>query len=77
MQAATLTPGEVADDLLLVTPLEVEAADVGTALHFELAHGEDIGTVRNRCEHRLGVVQALTGLVHRCDLHCRADHDFA
>jgi hypothetical protein len=35
VQAPALAAGEVADDLLLVAALEVEAADVGAAGHFE------------------------------------------
>jgi hypothetical protein len=41
------------------SPGEVEAADVGTVLHFRRARSEDIGTVRNLCLEPPGARQTL------------------
>ena len=60
MQAPALTAGQVADFLLLVCALEVKATDVGTALHFEAAHGENVGPARHVFPHRFVVFQRLT-----------------
>jgi hypothetical protein len=57
--AISVLAGELADDLLLVAALEVEAPDVGAARHLEAADGEDVGAVRDGLEHGLVVREPL------------------
>ena len=57
VQPAALAAGEVADQLLLVVALEVEAAEVGAAGHHELADDEDVEAARDVLPHRLVVLE--------------------
>ena len=70
-------PDSVADDLLLVAALEVEAAQVGARRHLEAADGQDVLTVGDRLPHGLVVGQRLARLVDDRELRGVADRDLA
>ena len=63
--------------LLLVTTLEVEAADVGARRRLITAHRQDVGAVRDFFEHGLVGGQCIAALVHVSQLDRRADLDGA
>ena len=52
MQPAALAARQLADDLLLVAALEVEAAEVGARRHLELADGQDVLAAGDRPPRR-------------------------
>ena len=45
MQTASFTTGKMADFLLLVASLEIEASQIGAGRHFEASDGNQVGTV--------------------------------
>ncbi len=47
MKTSAFTTGQITNDLLLISALEVESADIRTARHFELTYLENIQTVRD------------------------------
>jgi hypothetical protein len=57
VQTAAFTTGQVADDLLLVAALEVEAAQVGARRHFEAADAQDVGAAGHVFKHGLGIAE--------------------
>eukprot|EP01132_Coremiostelium_polycephalum_P011819 gene11818-biopygen4574 len=77
MHAVTLTTGEIADLLLLVAALEVEATHVGARRDFVVADTDLVGTVGNLLEHRLAAVEVVAALVNASQLHGFADFDGA
>ncbi|KAF1049442.1 MAG: hypothetical protein GAK34_02062 [Delftia tsuruhatensis] len=77
VQAAALAAGEVADLLLLVLSVEVEAACVGARGHLELADVDDVQPARDVFPHRLVVGQRVTRLLHIGHLDRLAHDDFA
>src|SRR5256885_1453586 len=77
VQAAALAAGEVADLLLLVLAVEVEAARVGTRSHLELADVDDVQPARDVFPRRLVVGQRVTRLFHIGHLDRLAHDDFA
>ena len=77
VQPAALAAGELADLLLLVGALEVEAAEVGARGHLELADGEDVGAAGDVLPHRLVALERVARLVDVGHLHRRPDRDLA
>ena len=77
MQAAALAAGKLADPLLLIGPLEVEAADIGACRRFVPADSEHVGTTRDFLENGLLAIQAIAALVDVGELDRAADLDFA
>ena len=77
MQTTALAAREGAHELLLVAPLEVEAADVGAARHLELADLQNVVAFRNGFEHGLVVRERIAHLIDRGDAHGLADLDRA
>jgi ABC-type multidrug transport system ATPase subunit len=73
VQAAAFAAGEHADFLLLVAALEVEAAQIGAAGHFELADGEDVGAVGHVFKDGFVAFQAFAALFDKGHLHGLAD----
>ncbi|MNX62780.1 hypothetical protein D3C86_937570 [compost metagenome] len=64
VQTAALATGELADPLLLIGALEVEATYVGTARELVVADAQYVLTVGDLFEHRLLVVHAVAELIH-------------
>src|SRR5476651_1159329 len=77
VQATTLTTGQVLDELLLIAALEVETPHVGARRDFVVADTDHIGTIGNRLEHRLAVIQVVAALVNARQLYGFADFDAA
>ncbi|CAJ7141519.1 Uncharacterised protein [Burkholderia pseudomallei] len=77
VQAAAFAAGQVADDLLLVAALEVEAADVRARRRLVPADRQHVGAARDFLEHRLRAVERIAALVDVRELHRRPQHDFA
>ena len=75
MQPAALAAGKLADVLLLVAALEVEAAEVGARRHLELADGEDVLAAGDRLPRGLVVGQRFARLVDDGELRRMADDD--
>ena len=57
--------------------LEVEAANVGAALHLEAADLQDVGAAGDVLPHRFVVLQVLARLIDEGHLHRVADDDLA
>ncbi len=77
VQAATLTTGQILDELLLVAALEVEAADVAARRHLVVADLDHVESVGHRFPHGLAAVQVVAALIHAGQLHGIADLDAA
>src|SRR5690606_25253119 len=69
VQTVALTTGQVLDALLLVAALEVEATEVSTRRHLEIADLEDIKAAGYLFPHRLVAVEILAALVDEGQLH--------
>ena len=76
VQAVALTTGQVANPLLLVAALEVEAANVGSRRRLVVAHLDDIVAVREFLPDGFAAVQ-ISHLVHVGQFHGFADGDVA
>ena len=77
VQAATLTTGEVLDELLLVGALEVEATDVTARRHLVTADLDHVEAIGNLLPYGLVAVEVVAALVDAGDLHGFADLDGA
>src|SRR5207342_2898909 len=77
VQAAALTTGERADQLLLVGALEVEAADVGARLDLDLADGDDVRAAGHFLPDVLVALELFARLVDIGHFHGVADVHFA
>ena len=77
VQAVALAPGQVADPLLLVAALEVEAAQVGAAGHLVVADAQNVVAVGHLFPDGLVGVQVLAALVHVGQVHGVAHLDVA
>src|SRR5436190_19094868 len=77
MQAPPLAAGKIADQLLLVVALEVEAAEVSARWHHELADDEVVEAAGNVLPDGLIVLEVLAALLDERHLRGRADLDGA
>jgi hypothetical protein len=77
VQATALAARELADALLLIAALEVEAADVGAGRSFIAADGEQLGTAGDLLENGLVAVETIAALVDVGQLDGVADLDLA
>ena len=75
MYAISLTAGQQADFLLLVSAAEIEAADILTRRRLKFADLDQILSARNFLPDRLVVVEIFSRLVDACDLHTFAEAD--
>src|SRR5450830_1350088 len=77
MQTAAFTAGQIANDLLLITALEIEATKIGTRRHFKTADGQNICTVGDVFKHGLGVTQIFTRLINQRNPYRRTQYQLA
>ncbi len=73
MKTSAFTTGQITNDLLLISALEVESADIRTARHFELTYLENIQTVRDCFPNSLIVRERLSCLSDGANLNCRTN----
>src|SRR5690554_6282679 len=76
MQAATLTTGQILDELLLIRALEVETANIAARGNLVVADANHVLPVRNLLPHGLVAIQIVAVLIHAGYLHGFAQHDF-
>src|SRR6266550_2438673 len=77
MQSPALAAGKLADGLLLIGTLEIEAAQISARWHLETADGQNVLSAGNRFPRRLVVGQRLARLVDNGQLYGRTDDDLA
>src|SRR6516164_5624806 len=77
MQPTAFSAGELTDDLLLIRPLEVEAAEVRARRHLEAADGQDVLPAGDCLPGGLVVRQRLARLIDDGELDCVTDRDLA
>ena len=76
METSAFTARERSDDLLLISALEVEAAEISTARHLKLTDFQNVQTVGNRFPNGLVVRERFSGLRNRAEFDGRSDIDF-
>src|ERR1700678_4657349 len=77
MHAVALAAGELADLLLLVRALEVERADIGSAIHLALAERDEVVAAGDFLPDVLLAVERVARLVDIAELNALADVDRA
>src|SRR6476646_1552368 len=77
MNAVALSPGELADLLLLIRPFEVEPADIGARRHLAGSELDHVVTAGDLLKHRLLVVERIARLIDVTELNGVADADCA
>src|SRR5450755_4872491 len=75
MHAVALAARELADLLLLVRALEVEGADVGSAVHLALAERDDVVAPGDFLPDILFAVERVARLIDIAELNALADLD--
>ena len=76
VETSAFTARERSDDLLLISALEVEAAEISTARHLKLTDFQNVQTVGNRFPNGLVVRERFSGLRNRAEFDGRSDIDF-
>src|SRR5262249_42411352 len=77
VQSPALAARKIADLLLLIGALEVEAAQIGARGHLEFPDLEHVGAAGYELEHRLAAFQRLAGLVDHGHPDRRPDGELA
>src|SRR3984957_18033603 len=75
MNAVAFAAGELANLLLLVCALEVEGADIGSAIHLALAECDDVVAAGDFLPDILLAVERVAGLIDIAKLYALADLD--
>src|SRR5215472_14851688 len=73
MDPVALAAGELADVLLLIGALEIEAGDIGAARHLALAELDDVEPVGDLLPHGLVGPERVARLIDIAELHGFAD----
>src|ERR1700678_3684409 len=77
MHAGGLAAGELADLLLLIRALEVEGADVGSAVHLALAERDEVVAAGDFLPYILLAIERVARLIDIAKLYALANLDRA
>ena len=77
MQSVAFTAGQILHSLLLITALEVKAADIGARVHFIVSDLDDVETIGYLFPYGAAAVEVIAALVDIGQLHAIAQTDGA